>query len=156
MGQVANNLFFLISGMGLGSMFTLLSTGELDNITPERAPIVQTTTQPTTQPTTRPAYNSREAPKLDWVDNQFISFSDNLAPGMEAYLFRNGMERAIKLKSSGVHEGYIAFKLPENLLETNGWFDTRAIDRDGNVFFAPTLYVLDGVVIRNAPPGFEQ
>ena len=123
----------------------------------------QTTRTETSAIKEAPIDESKKSPVLIHFDNHTVTFEDNFAPGMLAYLFFPGIRPlfpqstssigapVIELKKLNNSQNSAIFELPLNLEElTKGRQDDdfyiQAVDRNGNYSEKTLMYVVDQVV----------
>ena len=96
---------------------------------------------------TVPYYFTGEASRFSEIFG-YVTFKDNLAPGMKAFAEYEG--RKVELKSSWYQEDLAVFDLPIELRDKKE-FQVYAVDRDGNQSQPKKLYTLEGVLLENEP-----
>jgi len=99
-------------------------------------------------------YDRKEAPVFDQfrtsTGRAWVSFNDNYAPGMKAYLVDDMVRIELTDKFAAMPTSQ-AFYLPKGTLHQDREFSVHARDRDGNKSEDKKIFVVDGVLVDFKP-----
>lgn len=82
------------------------------------------------------------------VDSSLVTFKDDLAPGMRAFVEYGGRET--EMFCTYVDDDSANFSIPREALVA-GKFTVWAVDRHGNESRRKELHALDGIVVKKKP-----